>query len=94
MGIGSVFAIVLGLLLSDSFAVLPTPFFVLPTFVAFIGGGLGALLLLLLAFAVTVVRKRALYSGLLAIAVLLPLIFYGCVLYTPRHLFLPALAPA
>ena len=92
MGMGSVFAIVLGLLLSDSFAVLPTPFFVLPTFVAFIGGGLGALLLLLLAFAVTVVRKRALYSGLLAIAVLLPLIFYGCVLYTPRHLFLPALA--
>ncbi len=92
MGIGSVFAIVLGLLLSDSFAVLPTPFFVLPTFVAFIGGGLGVLLLLLLAFAVTVLRKRTLYSGLLAIAVLLPLIFYACVLYTPRHLFLPALA--
>ncbi len=92
MGIGSGFAIVLGFLLSDSFAVLPTPFLVLPTFVAFIGGGLGALLVLLLAFAVTLVRRRTLYLGLLAIAVLLPLLFYGCVLYTPRHLFLPALA--
>lgn len=92
MVIGTVFAIVLGFLLSDGFAVLPTPFFVLPTFVAFIGGGIGALLLLLLVFAATLAGRRALYHYLLAAAVLLPLIFYGCVLYTPRHLFLPALA--
>ncbi|MDP7306768.1 MAG: hypothetical protein QF405_03935 [Roseibacillus sp.] len=92
MLMGTVFAIVLGLLLSDGFAVLPAPFFVLPTFVAFIGGGLGALLLLLLVFAATLAGGRSLHRCLVAAAVLLPLIFYGCVLYTPRHLFLPALA--
>ncbi|MCS5538532.1 MAG: hypothetical protein NZ804_00960 [Roseibacillus sp.] len=92
MLMGTGFAIVLGLLLSDGFAVLPAPFLVLPTFVAFIGGGLGALLLLLLVFAATLAGGRSLYRCLVAAAVLLPLIFYGCVLYTPRHLFLPALA--
>ena len=92
MVMGTGFAVVLGLLLSDGFAVLPAPFFVLPTFVAFIGGGLGALLLLLLVFAVTLAGGRSFYRCLVAAAVLLPLIFYGCVLYTPRHLFLPALA--
>ncbi len=92
MVIGTVFAIVLGFLLSDGSTVLPTPFFVLPTFVAFIGGGLGALLLLLFVFAGTHACRRSFYGGLIAAAVLLPLIFYGCMLYTPRHLFLPALA--
>ena len=44
MMVGTGFAIILGLLLSAKFALLPTPFFVLPTFVAFVGGGLGVLL--------------------------------------------------
>ena len=92
MVIGTVFAVVLGFLLSDGFAVLPTPFLVLPTFVAFIGGGLGALLLLLLVFAASLAGRRSLYGYLVAASVLLPLLFYACVLYTPRHLFLPALA--
>ena len=92
MIVGSVFAIILGFLLSDGSAAMPSPFLVLPTFMAFIGGGLGALLLLLLAFAVTMAGGRSLYRLLLAGVVLLPLMFYACVLYTPRHLFLPALA--
>ncbi|MDG2488574.1 MAG: hypothetical protein P8M65_12755 [Roseibacillus sp.] len=92
MMVGTVFAIILGLLLSKNFAVLPAPFFVLPTFVAFVGGGLGALLVLLIAFAAGLVSRGSLFRGGMALSVLLPLIFYGCVLYTPRHLFLPALA--
>ena len=92
MIVGSVFAIVLGFLLSDGYAAVPRPFLVLPTFMAFIGGGLGALLLLLLAFAFTMAGRRSLYRLLLAGGLLLPLVFYSCVLYTPRHLFLPALA--
>ena len=92
MIIGTVFAIILGLLLSEKFAALPTPFFVLPTFFAFVGGGLGALLLLLISFAMGLASRGSLFRALMALSVLLPLIFYGCVLYTPRHLFLPALA--
>ena len=92
MIIGTVFAIILGLLLSEKFAVLPAPFFVLPTFFAFVGGGLGALLLLVIIFAIGLVSKGSFFRAFMALSVLLPLIFYGCVLYTPRHLFLPALA--
>ncbi len=92
MIVGSVFAIILGFLLSDGFGAMPSPFLVLPTFMAFIGGGLGALLVLLLAFSLTMAGGRSPYRLLLAGVVLLPLIFYACVLYTPRHLFLPALA--
>lgn len=92
MMVGTGFAIILGLLLSAKFALLPTPFFVLPTFVAFVGGGLGVLLVLLLTFAAGLVSRGSLFRALMALSVLLPLIFYGCVLYTPRHLFLPALA--
>ena len=91
MIIGTVFAIILGLLLSEKFAVLPAPFFVLPTFFAFVGGGLGALLLLVIIFAIGLVSKGSFFRAFMALSVLLPLIFYGCVLYTPRHLFLPAL---
>jgi len=92
MIVGTGFAIILGLLLSEKFAVLPAPFFVLPTFLAFVGGGLGALLLLVITFAFGLASRGSLFRVLMALSVLLPLIFYGCVLYTPRHLFLPALA--
>jgi hypothetical protein len=92
LGVGCLIAVAAGFLMSVNRAVLPTPFFVLPTFVTYIAGGLGAVLLLLLVFAGRLGLSRCLRKFSLAGAMLLPLLFYACVLYTPRHLFLAAMA--
>lgn len=91
MVIASLFAIGLGYFLSVDHAPITSPFFVLPTFVAYLGGGLGALLLLILTFGGALVGKRSLRGLMLGGAAILPLLFYSSLLYTPRHFFLAAL---
>ena len=91
-GMGCVFAIVLGYAMSTSHALMPKPFFVPPTFFTYMVGGLGAPLVLLVLFALWMAFQRSWTSLAIAGAVLLPLLFYACVLYTPRHLFLAAMA--
>jgi hypothetical protein len=70
---------------------LPKPFFVLPTFVTYLVGGLGMLLVLLFCFAGGEAWGRSWRGIMLGLAVILPLLFYACLLYTPRHLFIVAL---
>ncbi len=89
---GCLLAMVLGRLLDSEPTSLPPPFFVAPTFVVYLAGGLGAVLLLVLVFAGQLLGRRTCEGVLLGGALLVPLVFYGCLLYTPRHLFVVALA--
>lgn len=89
---GCIAAMVGGYLLSATHTAMPKPFFVPQSFVAYLGGGLGVLLLLVLLFAARLGFSGSLRRTALGAAVLVPLLFYCCVLYTPRHLFLAAMA--
>lgn len=83
---GCLAAMVTGWLVSVTHPGLPSPFFVLPTFVAYVGGGLGAAFILLFLFAGMTVRGMGWRGPATSLAVLLPFLFYGCLLFTPRHL--------
>ena len=89
---GCVLAMVIGCLIDPSPTSLPSPFFVPATFVVYLMGGLGGSLLLVLLFSAQMVRLRTRETLVLGLAILLPLVFYSCLLYTPRHLFVVALA--
>ena len=85
-------AIVTGRLIDPTPTSLPEPFFVPATFVVYLAGGLGGSLLLVLLFSAQMVRLRTRETLVLGLAILVPLVFYSCLLYTPRHLFVVALA--
>lgn len=91
MVLGCLVAVALGSVLSATQTPLPKPFFVLPTFVTYLAGGLGMLLVFLFCFAGGEVWSRSWRGIMLGLAVILPLLFYACLLYTPRHLFIVAL---
>ncbi|MDE0595123.1 MAG: hypothetical protein OSB65_07750 [Roseibacillus sp.] len=91
MAFGCLAAVALGSVLGATHTSLPKPFFVLPTFVTYLVGGLGMLLVLLFCFAGVEAWSRSWRGIMLGFAVILPLLFYACLLYTPRHLFIVAL---
>jgi len=88
---GCLAAIVTGRVAGAGYRAVPAPFFVFPTFVTYLAGGLGAVLLLLGAFAAGMARLRTWRGGALCGAVLVPLLFYGGLLYNPRYLLIVAL---
>lgn len=91
LGAGCVLALVVGRLIDPAPTRLPAPFFAAPTFVVYLAGGLGGALLAILVLAGSLLWSRRWKGVLLCCAVLVPLVFYACFLYTPRHLFVVAI---
>lgn len=91
LALGCLAALAAGLLISAEHTPLPAAFFSFKTFVTYLVGGLGALLLPLFVFAWKAGRPPGWRGVALAGAVLMPPLFYAFLLYTPRHLFVVAL---
>ena len=90
MAMASIMALILGSGLSTAEGADPQTFFNPLLFTSFIALGMNAALLLLLvllaALVIGGVKQRKLFDGLIALALLMPLVFYWNLLYTPRHL--------
>jgi len=94
MGVGCVLALMVGRWIDPSPTPLPQVFFSAPTFMVYLVGGLGGCLIALVVFSWHQFRGWSGGRWLVACAVLVPLVFYCFMLFTPRHLFASVLALA